>query len=133
MVVSPTQPTSGLAALYSLESSYQQHDQIYQDLISSMSLTCEGPDAAQCTQAMQTNRQLQALIASMVPILKSRKDSASVAQLLRLEQKQNRLVDDFESINTKLKDTKIITDMYQARYITYALGFLFVAGLCLRA
>ena len=133
MVVPPTQPTSGLAALYSLESSYQQHDQIYRDLMASINLTCEGPDAAQCAQASQVNRQLQALIASMVPILKARKDSKSMAQLLRLEQKQNRLIDDFKSINAKLKDTKVVTDMYQARYITYALGFLFVAGLCLRA
>ena len=131
--VRPTEPTSSLAALFNLETSFQTIDQRYQAYKTRLNLSCEENDAAQCQRAAQLNASLQVIIANMMAVLQGRTDADSETQQLRLERKRTALKDDYTTLTASLKDAQTTTGMYQARYICYTAGFLFVLGLCLRA
>lgn len=131
--VQPTEGTSGLAALYDLETSFQTIEQQYQSLKTRLNLSCEEDDKDRCLKAKQLNASLQVLIANMVAVLQGRTDAEAETQQLRLERKHAALKDDYTTLNASLKDAETMTGMYQARYICYTVGFLFVLGLCLRS
>ena len=125
--VKPTEPTSNLAALYDLETSFQTIDQQYQTLKTRLNLSCEESDEARCLKAAQLNASLRVLIANMIAVLKA--NPTSEAQQLRLERKQATLHDEYTTLTAGLKDAEITTGMYNARFICYTLGFFFIVGL----
>jgi hypothetical protein len=130
--VTPTNPTSDLASLYSDETSFQTIEQQYQALKTRLNLCSEEGDNATCSKAAQLNASLQVLLGKMEDVLAARGDSEAETQLLRLERKRTHLKDEYDTLTTSLKDASITANMYHARYICYTIGFLFVAGICLR-
>jgi len=126
--VQPTVPTSSLAAIYDLETSFQTIDQQYQTLKTRLNLSCEESDEAKCLKAAQLNASLRVLIANMIAALKP----DSLAQQLRLERRQATLEDEYTTLTAGLKDAGIMVGMYNARFLCYTLGFFFIVGLIMK-
>jgi hypothetical protein len=132
MAVTPTQPTSSMAALYHLETSYQILEQQYQSLKTRLNLACETNDTENCAKAAELNAKLQALLSNMASTLEANPDKEAETQQLRLERKAAALKNEYATFHASLDDSEVLANMFQARYLCFTFGFLFVVGLCLK-
>lgn len=132
MAVTPTQPTSSMAALYNLETSYQILEQKYQGLKTRLDMACETNDSEKCAKAAELNAKLQALLSNMAAAIEANSDKEAETQQLRLERKAAALKNEYATLNASLGDSEVLANMFQARYLCFAFGFFFVVGLCMK-